>query len=194
MLHYSVDVAQLTLFEELFLVCINDATSELAGSAVSYLPYGLAGAILAEIALSARPRKLTHWIVAIGARPNRKRIAQRLEAKHVLRVEKKHFLFVIPYDAYPERDASAKFWVKQALRGAVLGGEKPEPRTVALLGVLRACRLLDLVFTKDERKAAARRIDTLAGTDLFGEAVAATLSAVDDAAVMAMAAADATCT
>ena len=44
----------LTLYEELFLLSINDATGELVGAAASYLPYGLAGAMLAELALQRK--------------------------------------------------------------------------------------------------------------------------------------------
>ena len=98
---------------------------------------------------------------------------------------------MIPYEAYPEQDASAKYWVKARLRGVVLGGEKPESHTVALLSLLRACRLLDLVFTRDERKAAGQKIDALISVDLFGEAVAETVAAVDGAAVATMAAVNA---
>jgi len=214
----------LKLYEDLFLLSINDATGELIGATQSYLPYGLAGAILAELALqrkvqvadkrltvtdasptgdgllddalaaiaqSTKPRKLTHWINAISGNKLQKRVAQRLADQHALRIEKKRFLWVIPYEVYPEHNASAKYWVKARLRGAVLGGEKPEPHTVALLSLLRACRLLALVFTKDEGKAAGQKIDALVGGDLLGEAVAETLAEVDGATVATMVAVNA---
>jgi hypothetical protein len=217
----------LKLYEELFLLSINDAKGELVGASSSYLPYGLAGAILAELALqgkvqladnrlavldahptgdellddalaaiaaSDKPRKLTHWINVASGNKLQKRVVQRLVAQNAIRVEKKRFLWVIPYEAYPEQDASAKYWVKQALRGVVLGGEKPEPHTIALLSLLRACRLLNLIFTKDERKAAGQKIDALASADLFGEAVAETVAAVDNAAAATMMAMNAACT
>ena len=76
----------------------------------------------------------------------------------------------------------------------MLGGDKPEPHTIALLSLLRACQLLDLVFTKDERKAAGQKIDALASVDLFGEAVAETVAAVDNAAAATMMAMNAACT
>jgi len=214
----------LKLYEELFLLAINDATGGLVGSAATYLPYGLVGAILAELALegkaqasdkrlavadasptgdelldealaalagASKPRKLASWVEALGSKKLPKRVAARLAAANVLRIEQKRFLWVIPYEAYPEHDASAKYWVKARLRGVALGGEQPEPRAVALLSLLRACRLLNLVFTKDERKAAGQKIEALAGADLFGEAVAETLAAVDDATVATMVAVNA---
>lgn len=206
----------LKLYEELFLLAINDATGKLAGSAAAYLPYGLAGAILAELALAGKvrvsdkrlaaadasptgdelldevlaavagarkPRKLASWVEALGSQKLLKRVAARLAAANVLRIEKRRFLWVIPYETYPEHDASAKYWVKARLRGVALGGAQPEPRTVALLSLLQACRLLNLVFTKDERKAAGQQIEALAGADLTAKAVRETLDAVDAAMV-----------
>jgi hypothetical protein len=214
----------LKLYEELFLISINDATGQVAGVAASYLPYGLAGALLVELALlgkvqadgkrlavldptptgdelldealatvaaSAKPRKLAHWINALGSGKLHKRVARGLAARNVLRIEEKRVLWVIPYEAYPQQDASAKYWVKARLRGMVLGGEPPEPRAVALLSLLRGCRLLGLVFTKDERKAARQKIETLAGADLFGQAVAETLDEVDGALTATMVAVNA---
>jgi hypothetical protein len=141
---------------------------------------------LATIAASPKPRKLSHWIGALASGKPQKRVVQGLVTKNVLRIEEKRFLWVIPYEAYPQQDASAKYWVKARLRGAVMGGVQSEPRTVALLSLLKACRLLDLVFTKDERKAAGQTIDALVGGDLFGDALAETLAEVDGAAVAAM--------
>jgi golgi phosphoprotein 3 len=217
----------LTLYDELFLLSISDAKGEVVGSVASYLPYGLAGAVLAElallgkvqaerrrlsvvdstpagdelldeslalIALSDRPRTLTHWISALGARKMQKRIAKGLVTKNVLRVERKRILWVIPYDAHPQQDASAKYWIKGKLRTVVLAGGEADPHTVALLSLLRACHLLDLVFTKDERKAAADKINELVNGELLGEAVAQTLAELDGAAVAVMAAVNAAVT
>jgi golgi phosphoprotein 3 len=68
---------------------------------------------------------------------------------------------VIPYSVYPQQNASAKYWIKHQLRAVVMANEKAETRTLILLSLLKACRLLNLVFTKDERKAAANQIDEL---------------------------------
>lgn len=217
----------LKLYEEMFLLSINDAKGELVGAAASYMNYGLAAAILAELALlgkvqadrkrltaidttptgdelldealatiaaSPKPRKPARWIGALASGKLQQRVVQGLVASNVLQIEAKRFLWVIPYKVYPQQNASAKYWIKARLRGAALGGEKSEPRTVALLSLLKACRLLDLVFTRDERKAAGQTIDALVGGDLLGDALAETLAAVDGAAVAVMAAATATCT
>ena len=123
--------------------------------------------------------KATHWISTLGGENLAKRVAKGLAAKGVLRAEEKRFLWVVPYEAYPQQDASAKYWVKQPLRAVVLGGEKPEPRTVVLLSLLKACSLLSLVFTKDERKAAEKKVEELVRGELFGEALGKTLEEIE---------------
>jgi hypothetical protein len=84
------------------------------------------------------------------------------------------------------QDASAKYWVKQHLREITLGGVAPESRELALLSLIDACRLLNLVFTKDERKAASRKVEELVKGEPFGEAVAKTLEEIEMAATVAI--------
>lgn len=208
----------LTLYEEFFLIAIDDHNGAVASPASETLHYGLAGAMLSELALqnklsinderlvvkdstplgdekldealvaimaSPKPRKTTHWINELGERKLPRRVADGLAVKGILTIEKKRYLWVIPYDAYPQQDASAKYWVKHYLRAIVLGGENPEPGVVALLSLLKACRLLNLVFTKDERKAAAHQVAALVQGEAYGEAVARTLEEIELAAAMA---------
>jgi hypothetical protein len=82
-------------------------------------------------------------------------------------------------------DASAKYWVKQHLRGIILAGEKGETSDVALLSLLKACQLLRLVFTHDERKSASKKVDVLVQGEIFGDAVEKLLSEIGAAAAVA---------
>jgi hypothetical protein len=181
------------------------------------LPYGLAGAMLAELVLrgkltlgekrrlvitdptpsgievldealakvaeATKPRPADVWINTLSHKKYEKRIVASLIEKGVLTQEEKRLFWVIPYAVYPQQDASAKFWVKQRLRGTALAAEKPEPRTVILLNLLKACRMLVFVFTKDERKAASRTIDQLLQSDelgqVLGQAIIETIDAID---------------
>jgi Golgi phosphoprotein 3 len=146
---------------------------------------------LALIADEKKARKVKYWIGALGEKKLAKRIANRLVVKNVLRCVEKRYLWVIPYEAYPQQDASAKYWVKQHLRAVVLGGEKADAHTVALLSLLQAARLLNIVFTKGERKAAETKVEELVKGDAFAEAVAQTLDDIDSAALAAVMAATA---
>lgn len=60
---------------------------------------------------------------------------------------------------------------------------------ISELSQLRACKMLDLVFTKDERKAARNRIEQIGRNEVFGIAVIETLEAIESAAIAAILAA-----
>jgi Golgi phosphoprotein 3 len=200
--------------EKLFILSIDDDQGALVKSVKTMLRYGLAGALLAELALAnkinleegrlastdvtstgdamvdealemiaaeQKPRKTSRWIDAIGKKLTFKQTAERLSKDGVFQIEKKRYLWVIPYEASPQVDASAKYWVKQHLRGIVLAGEKAEAADVALLSLLRACRLLHLVFTHDERKMAEKKVGDLVQNEVFGEAVVTLLAEIDAA-------------
>ena len=102
---------------------------------------------LGIICASGQPRKISSWMHALGYKKLRKQISDSLVQNDILIVEKTGFQWVIPFSATPEYQASAKYWVKKQLREIVLASETPEPRLLALLVVLRDCRLLNLIFT-----------------------------------------------
>jgi len=142
--------------------------------------------ILTKLIKNKKPHKASHWVRAIGSNDLPTQIANGLRDKNILRAEEKHYFGVIPYAAYTQYDASAKFWVKEQLRAVVLANRKPELEDVALLSLLKACSLLNLVFTKDERKAVAERVALLASGDIYGEAVADVLDSIDAAVLSAV--------
>ena len=212
-------MSNLNIPEKLFILTIDDDQGAVASFAKPALRYGLAGALLAELALaskiqlvdgrlavvdaaslgdpllhatlamiaaSKKPRKLGRWIEIIGDKKAVKKVAERMAEHGVITIEKKRFLWIIPNEVYPQKDASVKYWVKEHLRGVVLAGEQAEPADIALLSLLTACNMLRLVFTRDERKAASKKIDVMAKGEVFGEAVAQLLRDIETAAAAAV--------
>jgi hypothetical protein len=208
----------LTISEKLFLLSIDDGRGKVTSFVSSSLRYGLAGAVLAELALlgsvavedkvlklvdysptgndlfdevltrisqEKRLHKPGFWVNVLASRKLQKQIAEQLEAKNILRIEEKRYFWVIPYELYPQQDASAKYWVKQQLRSVVLAGDKSQPDIVVLLSLLKACSLLNLVFTRDERKSAGKRVDALVKGEVFGDVVAKTIEEIETAAAAA---------
>ncbi len=57
--------------------------------------------------------------------------------------------------------------IKHHLRSVVLAGEEAQLRDIALLNLIKYCGLTFLVFLRDERKLAGRRIHEL----MVGEAL-----------------------
>ncbi len=152
---------------------------------------GLADELLEKIASSRKPKKAAAWIESFGEHGKKleKAAASSLVAQGILREEEKRFLWVIPYTGYAAADTSARFALKQRLRGLVLGGEKADEHSLALLSLVRAAGLLDYVFTKDEMRRAKRRVEELVKDEAIGQAVAEALEAVNAAVIAATTAA-----
>lgn len=143
--------------------------------------------VLARLAAPNRPRKVKYWINALGFRKLPKQVAHTLVQRGVLSEDDQRFQWVTPYIGCPQQSAPAKYWIKQELRAAALTHGKPERHSVVLLSLVKGCRLLTLVFTKDERKAASKRVDALVKDEDFGAAVAQTLADIEAAAVAVIA-------
>jgi golgi phosphoprotein 3 len=146
---------------------------------------------LERIQASARHHKSTYWVRTFSdyTKKLEKRLVYRLVDEGVLRKEEKRFLGVVPYEAYPAQDASARYWIKQHLRSVVLGGAAPDAHTATLLSLVRACDLLGRVFTRDELKTARRRIDELTSGEVIGEAVQEAIEIIEAATMAAIQAA-----
>jgi golgi phosphoprotein 3 len=129
---------------------------------------------------SEKDRKSGYWINAFTQKPEkiRKRITERLIEKGIVTQEDDHLLWVIPSPMEPEKKASTKYWIKRRLRSIILASEPAEQRDIALLGVMKACDLLDLVFLKDERRLASRLIGELVVSEALKNPVAQTIEEI----------------
>jgi hypothetical protein len=216
----------LTIPEKLFILAIDDDRGNVASFIKDSLQYGLAGGVLAELALAKKiqlvegrlaivdaasmadpllhgvlatiaaepkPRKLERWIEKIGSKKLEKQVASKLAECNVISIEEKRILWIIPCALYPQKDASVKYWIKEHLRALFLAAEPAEPSDIALLSLLAACNMLRLVFTRDERKAASKKVKAIVKGEIFGETVAQLLQDIEisAAAVVAVVAATA---
>jgi len=200
------------LAEELFLLALDDESGWIVTPALDTLRFGLAAALLADLALMGRltvddrrvllldpaetgdellawalqriqeadrPLKVKYWINALGFRKLSKQIAERLVERGALREEERGYRPVVEDADGSTPGAPAKYRIKEKLRSAVLTTAGAERRTLVLLSLLQGCRLLNLVFTKDERKAAGKRIGELVQGEDFGAALAQTLDDIE---------------
>ncbi len=118
---------------------------------------------LAEIRQSDRPRKLQHWIQAwVGDHKKiRKALISSLVQKGVLHPGENGYYQEPGEAGLVIRPATPKYAIKLRLRACVFTGQPADRQSITLLGLLRASRLLDLVFTRDEIEGARRRIRLL---------------------------------
>ena len=133
---------------------------------------GLLDEIMGMVALEQKPRKLIYWIEVIGRKQTVREVAERLAGRKVISIEKERYPWISPSIAYPQVDGSAKYCVKQRLREIILAKDQPEAADIILFSLLRACQLLRLVFTSDERRSASKKVEALAKGEIFGKSVA----------------------
>jgi hypothetical protein len=129
----------------------------------------------------SHPHRIPYWIKEINPKPKRflKCLGEGLEQKGVLHQEEKRYLWVIPYIVFPQQDASAKYWVKQHLRGVVLAGEIADVHSMMVLSLVRAGNMLDFIFTRDEIKAARKRISKITQESLLGQELTEAIAEIE---------------
>jgi hypothetical protein len=88
---------------------------------------------------------------------------------------------VTPYADSSNPRLSAKYVLKSQLRELALTQAEADLSDLALLGLAKASNMLNLVFTKDERKAAKRWIYTAITSRAMNEAAAQILQAIGQA-------------
>ncbi len=207
----------LTLLEELYLLTQHDDREKKSSTKYEKFQYGLAGSILAELALagkvqvnqkhrlelvdgsssgdeildrallmmqeSPRPRKLTFWVEELTGKYEKinKRLTERLVSNGVFIVEDDELLWAIPSQAYPEHHASAKYCLKERLRAIALADGMNDIRSLALLCMLDSSEMLDLVFTRDERREASRNIHEMLVTEALKTPAAQAIEEIHNA-------------
>jgi Golgi phosphoprotein 3 len=139
---------------------------------------------LGAIQASERSRKIVYWISSLGDKPKRLRepLIERLVAAGVVTQEDQRLSWVIPSPLNPEVKAPEKYLVLTRLRAGVLAGEETSLQDLALLSLVSASDLLELMFLKDERKIARQRIYEMLVGEALKDPVAQVIEEIGSAA------------
>jgi Golgi phosphoprotein 3 len=110
---------------------------------------------------SEKERKFGYWIGNLNPKPEklRRQVTTSLVTKGILTQEDDRLIWVRPSPLQPEAKGSSKYWLIKRLRGIILAQDDYQPHDLALLSLLHACGLLELVFLRDERKPASQAIN-----------------------------------
>jgi hypothetical protein len=138
---------------------------------------------ISAIAESEKERKFGYWITNLNPKPEKlqRQITANLVQKEILTQEDDHLSWVIPSHFHPDVKATTKYSVIKLLRGVVLAQEEAHPREIAFLSLVSACGLLDLLFLRDERKAASQKINELVVFHAMQNPILDTLQEIDAA-------------
>ena len=119
----------------------------------------------------------------------RNRLLERLAAAGLLVRTEGTVLGFIPRTTWPAGDPAPEEEVRRRLQGALVGGETPAERTVALIALLQVTGLLPKVVSTEDKKALRARAKELTEGDWAAKAVK---DAIDEAAAATGAAVGAT--
>ena len=137
-------------------------------------------------------RKLKDLLSSMAMRRNRlshgvrDRLLARLAAAGMLVRREGTVLGFIPRTTWPAGDPAAEDDVRRRLQGALVGGDTPTERTVALVALLQVTGLLPKVVSSEDKKALKARAKELTEGDWAAKAVK---DAIDEAAAAATASA-----
>jgi hypothetical protein len=123
----------------------------------------------------------------------RDRLQERLAAAGMLVRTEGTVLGFIPRTTWPAGDREPEDHVRRRLQSALVGGETPAERTVALIALLQVTKLLPKVVSTEDKRALRARAKQLAEGDwaakavkeAIAEAAAATAAAAGAAAATA---------
>jgi Golgi phosphoprotein 3 len=142
---------------------------------------------LTRIRSSKKERKSKYWVSKLsGIKKMKNRLLDRLVDQGILRREERRILRVIPSKRYPTVYSGPEMKLRERIRSVVLEGKKPDERTMIIISLLYACKLVNEVFEKDERKKAKERIKEISKGDAVGKAVSDTVAGIQAAVMVAI--------
>ncbi|HZS94442.1 MAG TPA: GPP34 family phosphoprotein [Chloroflexota bacterium] len=143
---------------------------------------------LRQIENSPRPRKVEDWVKRLamdrwGRSFLEDEILERLVSQGILRREEHRILRLIPTTRYPEQNRAPERDLMERLRAVLIDGDLPDTRLAALIGLLQACGLVGVLFTKN--KQAKDRAAAIARGERTGKDVTAAVEKATEEVVTA---------
>ncbi|MQA08093.1 MAG: hypothetical protein GEU98_05975 [Pseudonocardiaceae bacterium] len=142
-------------------------------------------------ALAAKsPRKPGDWLWSLATKSVEATTRSLMDKGFVRQTDRK-VLGLFTVKRYPAADGSAESDARGRLAAVLLGGQQPDPRTAALVGMLHAADLAKVVFPDADRKAITKRAKEIAEDSgkWANDAVAATIEETNVAVFAAVLAA-----
>lgn len=145
-------------------------------------------AVLNNINSGMPNQPTSYWVSEIAryAPVLRQQQLDDLVARGILRKEQGRRLMVFKSERYPPTDPMVTRNIHRRLIDVLLSDEIPEPEEVALIGLARASRLLELLLPRRDLEGIEPRIEQLAKMDLIGLSVNRSLDEIQAAVALAV--------
>jgi len=128
-------------------------------------------------------RSIGHWVrnLSPGSIRWRDRVAERLVRQGIVDVERYKRLGLLQRVRYPLRQPAVADAQLSRLQAALFDAPPPQPRTVCLVSLAHACRLIDPIVDKARRKEAKRNAARIVEGEMVGPEVADAVRAANAA-------------
>ena len=149
----------------------------------------LLDSVLHQINSGPPNQPISYWITEIAryALVLRQQIIEDLADRKIIHREAGRRLIVLKTEKFPPTDPQVVRDVERKLIDTLLSDEIPDPDTVALIGLARASRLIELLLPRDQLERVEPRLEQLARMDLIGMSVNRTLDEIQAAVALAVA-------
>ena len=149
----------------------------------------LLDSVLHQINSGPPNQPISYWITEIAryALVLRQQIIEDLADRNIIHREAGRRLMVLKTEKFPPTDPQVIRDVERKLIDTLLSDEIPDPDTVALIGLARASRLIELLLPRDQLERVEPRLEQLARMDLIGMSVNRTLDEIQAAVALAVA-------
>ena len=134
-----------------------------------------------------KPKKASEWVMKFaGIKDLKNRVARSLVAAGVLEEETGSVLKIFRRTVYPATDPGPEHDLKERMRKAIFTGtEQVEIRTVIVIALASAARMLETVFAKKDLKERKLRLEKLCSGQVAGAATKEAVEAVQAAILVA---------
>ena len=138
---------------------------------------------ITKIQNAKRRATMQTWISRfVGLKQLKHRVAAQLCKRGILRTEEGKILLVFTRKVYPEVNPKPERDLIERLRKAIFTDtHELDPRTVVLVSLADATKLLKVVFDKKELKSRKARLKQIAEGEMTGEAAKAAIEAMQAA-------------
>ena len=144
---------------------------------------------LAKIAAQGSESDTRTWIRVLSvedAPAIREQALESLVARGILQVREERVMWAFRTRRYPTIDGNVEQEVKLRIGEVLFSEDIPDPRDVALIGLVDACDILDEIFPGKDMEQCRPRIDQLRQMDLIGRELANAISDIEHTVAMAL--------